>query len=82
MIWHGVHGAGQVVSAPVGSAGPAAAGGERTALISSDGRSEDRRWVTGEQAGRYEVEGYTLYWGDLHRHSLVSRCTSGDEPSL
>ncbi|MEJ7743819.1 MAG: DUF3604 domain-containing protein [Nocardioidaceae bacterium] len=25
---------------------------------------------------------YTLYWGDLHRHSLVSRCTAGDEPSL
>ena len=28
------------------------------------------------------MDGYTLYWGDLHRHSLVSRCTSGDEPSL
>ena len=27
-------------------------------------------------------ETYHLYWGDLHRHSLVSRCTSGDEPSL
>ena len=26
--------------------------------------------------------GFHLYWGDLHRHSLVSRCTSGDEPSL
>jgi hypothetical protein len=25
---------------------------------------------------------YTLYWGDLHRHSLISRCTAGDEPSL
>ena len=25
---------------------------------------------------------YELYWGDLHRHSLVSRCTAGDEPSL
>ena len=25
---------------------------------------------------------FSLYWGDLHRHSLVSRCTAGDEPSL
>jgi hypothetical protein len=25
---------------------------------------------------------YELYWGDLHRHSLISRCTAGDEPSL
>ena len=32
-----------------------------------------------EAAGKRE---YTLYWGDLHRHSLVSRCTAGDEPSL
>ena len=23
-----------------------------------------------------------LYWGDLHRHSLISRCTAGDEPEL
>jgi len=82
VIWHGVHGAGQVVLARIESAGPAAAGGERAAVISSAGRTEDRRWVTGEPEERYEVSGYTLYWGDLHRHSLVSRCTSGDEPSL
>jgi hypothetical protein len=82
VIWHGVHGAGQIVRARVESAGPAAVGGDRAALISSDGRTEDRRWVTGEQPDRYEASGYTLYWGDLHRHSLVSRCTSGDEPSL
>ncbi len=25
---------------------------------------------------------YSLYWGDLHRHSLISRCTAGDEPEL
>lgn len=24
----------------------------------------------------------SLYWGDLHRHSLISRCTAGDEPEL
>jgi hypothetical protein len=48
----------------------------------SDGRQEARRWIGTEPQDRYEVDGYTLYWGDLHRHSLVSRCTSGDEPSL
>ncbi len=32
--------------------------------------------------GGGEGREYTLYWGDLHRHSLVSRCTAGDEPSL
>jgi len=35
---------------------------------------------------RHEVDldgrRHFLYWGDLHRHSLVSRCTAGDEPSL
>ncbi|HST84477.1 MAG TPA: DUF3604 domain-containing protein [Kineosporiaceae bacterium] len=43
----------------------------------ADGLANDRRYVA-------ELEGrsYTLYWGDLHRHSLVSRCTAGDEPSL
>ena len=39
-----------------------------------------------EAPGRYVAEvggcSYSLYWGDLHRHSLVSRCTAGDEPSL
>lgn len=82
VIWHGVHGAGQVVLAEVASAGPAATGGRRSALLVSDGRQEARRWVGTGDRDRYEVEGYTLYWGDLHRHSLVSRCTSGDEPSL
>ena len=82
VIWHGVHGAGQVVLGRVASAGPAATGGEHAAVISSDERREDRRWVTGDAEERYQVAGYSLYWGDLHRHSLVSRCTSGDEPSL
>jgi hypothetical protein len=39
-------------------------------------RSHDR-YVT-EIAGRPHV----LFWGDLHRHSLISRCTAGDEPEL
>ena len=82
VIWHGVHGAGQVVVGDIASAGPAATSGSEAALLVSDGRQEARRWIGTEKQDRYEVDGYTLYWGDLHRHSLVSRCTSGDEPSL
>ncbi len=48
-------------------------------------RQEARRWA-GIPEDRYRVQAegqtYQLYWGDLHRHSLVSRCTAGDEPSL
>ncbi|OLS97447.1 hypothetical protein BJF90_09870 [Pseudonocardia sp. CNS-004] len=47
VIWHGVHGAGQVVTVPIGSAGPAATGGERSGVVRSDERQEDRRWVAG-----------------------------------
>jgi hypothetical protein len=88
VVWHGVHGAGQVVLAAVDSAGPAASGSRRDALLRSDGRQESRRWAAAAdpRRERYEVraggQAYQLYWGDLHRHSLVSRCTSGDEPSL
>jgi hypothetical protein len=90
VIWHGVHGAGQVVLATVETAGPAAPntalGSERSAQLRSDGRQEARRWVRAAPRDPYRVEAdgetYQLYWGDLHRHSLVSRCTSGDEPSL
>ena len=90
VIWHGVHGAGQVVLATVDAAGPAAASSTpaslRSAQLHSDGRREARRWVRDDRRERRRVpadgETYHLYWGDLHRHSLVSRCTSGDEPSL
>jgi hypothetical protein len=93
VIWHGVHGAGQVVLATVESAGAAAPsdapGSRRSASLLSDGRREARRWLQEASGGRGERrqvqaagETYQLYWGDLHRHSLVSRCTSGDEPSL
>ncbi|MBV9922735.1 MAG: hypothetical protein JOY78_18045, partial [Pseudonocardia sp.] len=81
VIWHGVHGAGQVVTATVASAGPATREGRRLWSVHSAERREARRWA-GADRERVEVDGYTLYWGDLHRHSLVSRCTSGDEPSL
>jgi hypothetical protein len=40
----------------------------------------------GERPPRYRTRvgahDYQLYWGDLHRHSLISRCTAGDEPEL
>ena len=29
---------------------------------------------------RYEDRVYRVYWGDLHRHSSVSRCSAGFEP--
>jgi hypothetical protein len=79
-----------VVLATVDTAGPAApsilAGAKRSASVRSDGRREARRWVRDAPPEPYRVQAdgatYQLYWGDLHRHSLVSRCTSGDEPSL
>jgi Protein of unknown function (DUF3604) len=50
---------------------------------------DPRPWASsrfGRAHERYmtEIDGvsYGLYWGDLHRHSLVSRCTAGDEPEL
>ncbi|MGB7449142.1 MAG: DUF3604 domain-containing protein [Ornithinimicrobium sp.] len=104
IIWHGVHGLGQVVLTTWASSGPAWApqtpadeaerpGGSGRPMAHAGERVEARRWLSvaepGGSAGRAErpstdVRGETmhLYWGDLHRHSLVSRCTSGDEPSL
>jgi hypothetical protein len=85
VIWHGVHGAGQVVVTTVASTGPAAIDGRRSASIVSAERQEARRWTGAERVEpdiALDGLGYRLYWGDLHRHSLVSRCTSGDEPSL
>ena len=87
VIWHGVHGAGQVVLTAMASAGPATTGGRRSAAVVSAERQEARRWAaadgpTSTSSCRPTAQTYQLYWGDLHRHSLVSRCTSGDEPSL
>ncbi len=83
VIWHGVHGAGQVVLTTVASEGTAATGGARSSSVVSAERQEARRWMRDDRREiAVPVEGYHLYWGDLHRHSLVSRCTSGDEPSL
>ncbi|MGH3438684.1 MAG: DUF3604 domain-containing protein, partial [Sciscionella sp.] len=84
-IWHSVHGTGAVRSASIPvPAGPPAAARVRP-VVHSERRREARNWVTAERDRyRTDVGGttYQLYWGDLHRHSLVSRCTSGDEPSL
>ncbi len=87
VIWHGVHGAGQVVLTAMASAGPATSGGRRSASIVSAERHEARRWASRDRPDDHlelssDGQTYRLYWGDLHRHSLVSRCTSGDEPSL
>ncbi len=90
VVWHGVHGVGTVVTAPVPSAGPVPSeetllGPGRPLAVSQD-RVEARRWAGGQPRERYVAQvgdrDLTLYWGDLHRHSLVSRCTAGDEPSL
>ncbi|MGB5951990.1 MAG: DUF3604 domain-containing protein [Ornithinimicrobium sp.] len=95
IIWHGVHGLGQIVLAHWDSGGPVWSPGAVPApavdVVQSDRRQESRRWLSDpaqtsapKQRPTAHVGGETmhLYWGDLHRHSLVSRCTSGDEPSL
>ena len=62
VIWHGVHGAGQVVLATVETAGPAASddasGSRRSAQLRSDGRREVRRWAqaAGGRGERYQVQ--------------------------
>jgi hypothetical protein len=85
VIWHAVHGTGAVLYALLDVPdGPAVAVREQPVLHSAR-RRESRTWVSAER-DRYRTTvgdiDYQLYWGDLHRHSLVSRCTSGDEPSL
>ncbi|MCW7945162.1 hypothetical protein AAW14_24905 [Streptomyces hygroscopicus] len=85
VIWHSMHGSGTIRSAVVpGSGGPARAV-RRLPVVHSALRREARTWVAAER-DRYRTSvgdrDFSLYWGDLHRHSLISRCTSGDEPSL
>lgn len=94
VVWHAVHGVGTIVTGDVVSAGAVAAldGGDEvpSGPIDAGGwRADARRWQAGRGDGpreRYAMSAgdrnYQLYWGDLHRHSLVSRCTAGDEPSL
>jgi hypothetical protein len=93
VAWHGIHGLGTVAVAelPGGGAVPEpdrvpARSGPTAAAVAPRKPAEARQWASGGPRDRYttEVGGrtYTLYWGDLHRHSLISRCTAGDEPSL
>lgn len=92
IIWHGIHGIGTIVVGEVFTGGPVPTTGELQEraepvdVVASDARTEARRWVGDDERERYVARvgdrDYTLYWGDLHRHSLVSRCTAGDEPSL
>lgn len=90
VVWHGMHGVGAIRSAVVPPASGPARATDATALVVSSERREARGWAQREAVTqpppryRTTVDGteLTLYWGDLHRHSLVSRCTSGDEPSL
>ena len=89
VIWHSVQDVGTIVLAHVEdtSSGASYAAMETlpTPTVSSDSRTEARRWSTAERQRHRATVGdreYAVYWGDLHRHSLVSRCTAGDEPSL
>jgi hypothetical protein len=93
VVWHSVHRGGEVrlakVAPPPSRPGASlqTAGGGR--ILVHEPPEEARPFVAarrGPPPERYstEVSGrrYQLFWGDLHRHSLVSRCTAGDEPEL
>jgi hypothetical protein len=88
VVWHGMHGTGQVRCGTVDSGPLTGVAGRTLPLAEASARREARAWVgpAAERGERYrtEVDGQelSLYWGDLHRHSLTSRCTAGDEPSL
>jgi hypothetical protein len=81
VVWHDIHEAGRIRWARISdeSAGPRSA-----AFIQLERSSVES--LTDRSANRYHTEiasqSFDLYWGDLHRHSLISRCTSGDEPSV
>ena len=85
VIWHAVHRTGAIRGGFV--PGPGRAGrGAPIGQLRSSARAEARSWIGEPDTSRHSitVDGaqYTLYWGDLHRHSLISRCTSGDEPTV
>ncbi len=89
VVWHGMQRTGTVRSAVVESAGPPDPVAVTTAgtVLHNDAREESRAWVAARERGpRYTTTvgsaEYALFWGDLHRHSLISRCTAGDEPTL
>ena len=85
VVWHGMHGTGSVrgatVPAPARQPRPSAPG--TWCAATSAARPARGRAPTAPATRRPSTaQELRLYWGDLHRHSLISRCTSGDEPSL
>ncbi len=84
VAWNGLHGDGDVLVAEVPEIGVPRRG-QPAEAITSDEREESRAWAGWPQERyRTEVDGRTmdLYWGDLHRHSLISRCTAADDPGI
>lgn len=74
-----------------GAAGAGTARGGEGGVFPRNGPAGDARpWARARRSGatpeRYTTtvggRSLSLYWGDLHRHSLISRCTAGDEPEL
>ncbi len=93
VVWHTLHTGGRIRLARVSPPEVAVGGDDRwrpsARVAGGDAPADARPWAvarTTERSDRYETEvagqAYRLYWGDLHRHSLISRCTAGDEPEL
>ena len=80
------------VSPPTSSAARLRPPSDRPARLDplvSEGPLDCRPWARAERpeprsgtAPRSATGRSLSYWGDLHRHSLISRCTAGDEPEL
>ncbi|HXY45705.1 MAG TPA: DUF3604 domain-containing protein [Acidimicrobiales bacterium] len=92
VVWHSVHEGGRVRLARLHLQVPAggSAGTRSTVVRAAEPASADARpWAAHGRRPAHEryvtevgASSYGLYWGDLHRHSLISRCTAGDEPEL
>lgn len=94
VVWHSVHEGGRIRLGrlPLPLEPRDEPGAVRLRVVSEAApvpAPDPRPWAPGRLGRAHEryvaeVEGisYGLYWGDLHRHSLISRCTAGDEPEL
>ncbi|QBI21679.1 DUF3604 domain-containing protein [Egibacter rhizosphaerae] len=86
VVWDAVAAPGRIREGRVRPVeGSPAASPAPVAAVHADTRTEVRPFVDAERERvTVETEGetLTLWWGDLHRHSLISRCTAGDEPAL
>jgi hypothetical protein len=92
VVWNTLDRPGRVLCAtiPVGRGGTGASTPCRARVVREEVAPwPARRWTGGDRRSvipRYRTEAdgvpVELYWGDLHRHSLISRCTAGDEPTL